>query len=239
MIERQYSFPLSFHGTIFDVETTGLNPSEDELVTIGYFSQGQLRIYQRDDQSQTGSKDMKKICDMLSVLPRPYFSYNKSFEEKWLGIKFDHDMMSKWKILCEQVKKPNHRWCRVHRWVKTNSKGLCPECGSQLSDRIKWPSSAELISLPHAYFFQSDIDGKEVPEIWKKFARTQKRNLLELIIFHNFNDLVRDYCLYAWDETVAILIGDKLKESAAFPRSIFEVFGAAEMQGNMKSTLPD
>jgi hypothetical protein len=95
-----------------------------------------------------------------------------------------------------------------------------------LYETIKWPSSAELISLPHAYFFQSDIEGKEVPKIWDRYVQTRKRNLLELIMFHNFNDLIRDYCLYVWDETVASLIGDKLKESSKVPRSTYELLMA-------------
>ena len=53
-----------------------------------------------------------------------------------------------------------------------------------------------------------------------------RRNLLELIMFHNFNDLIRDYCLYVWDETVASLIGDKLKESSKVPRSTYELLMA-------------
>jgi len=38
MIKREYTFPVSCIGTIFDVETTSLEPSEGELITIGYFT---------------------------------------------------------------------------------------------------------------------------------------------------------------------------------------------------------
>ena len=175
MVQREWTFPLSFQGTIFDTETTGLDPSKNELITIGYFSQGQLRIYQRDNPSSVGSRELQEISKKLTVLPKPYFSYNKEFEEGWLGFKLDLDMMTKWRNLSEQVKIPHHMWCKEHKWVKPSSKSLCPQCGGLLYETIKWPSSAELISLPHAYFFQSDIEGKEVPKIWDRYVQTRKK----------------------------------------------------------------
>jgi len=232
MIKREYTFPVSCIGTIFDIETTSLETSEGELITIGYFTGNTITIYQRDDLDGSGEKELETIKKQLTVLPRPYMSYMREFEEKWLGFKLDFDLFTKWKDLCEKIKVPGHMFCRTcKKWVSPTEEMLCPNCGDWLYDTIKWPKASELISLPHSYFFKSDIEGKEIPKIWKRYLETKNKKFLEIIIFHNFNDLIRNYCLYLWDESIAKLISQKLSESAEKPRSIYEL-----LMGKKKKT---
>ena len=179
-IRREWTLPLSVNGTIVDVETTSIDPKDGEIVTVGFFSANKICIFQRIDPSQEG---MRKFFSVLynwaHFYPRPFYAYNKSFEEKWLQTHFDHDLMGKWKSAAEKKIK--------------NGRSL------------KWPRVSELISLPHNYYGMQDIDGKDVPRIWKEYCDNGDKNteMLERIILHNLNDLIREACLLMWDETSA------------------------------------
>jgi DNA polymerase III epsilon subunit-like protein len=95
MQELKLILPIRCKGTIFDVETTGWTPSVGELITIGYVSGSKLRIIQRDDRDGSERNRIYEIAKSLTVLPRPYMAYNKSFDERWLGFEIDHDLWSR------------------------------------------------------------------------------------------------------------------------------------------------
>jgi hypothetical protein len=179
-IVREWRMPLLLQGTIIDVETTAIRPEEGELLTLGMFFGEKVLIYQRADPTPEGKAAFwKRIENWVEFCPRPYFAYNKSFEERWLGTGIDSDLMEKWKREAEK------------RVVDVNTRRT-----------MKWPKVSELISLPHEYYGLNDIDGKEVPQLWEEYRKSLDPVLLERIIYHNLYDLIREACLYMWDETV-------------------------------------
>lgn len=179
-IVREWRVPLLLNGTIIDVETTSIKPEDGDLVTLGMFYGDKILIYQRADPTQEGKVEfLRKIDNWKEFCPRPYFAYNKAFEEAWLGTAVDSDLMEKWKREAE-----NHI------------------VDMQTNRKMKWPKVCELISLPHEYYGLSDIGGRDVPELWEQYSRTRDTALLDKIIYHNLYDLIREACLYMWDETV-------------------------------------
>ena len=195
-IKREWMIPISVNGTIVDVETTSISPKDGDVITCGFFSGNKISIFQRIDPSEEGKRKFFSVLyNWNKFYSRPFYAYNKKFEETWLRTNFDHDLMQKWKSEAEQK-------------ILENGKTL------------KWPRVSELISLPHNYYGLQDIGGKEVPEIWKNFcdSNTTTANinnerdvsLLDKIIMHNLNDLIREACLLMWDETSALVCANIL-----------------------------
>ncbi|RLJ06934.1 MAG: hypothetical protein DRP12_03195, partial [Candidatus Aenigmatarchaeota archaeon] len=121
---RRWNFPVSIDGTIIDIETTDVNPEKGEIITFGYFTGNTIKIFQRTDPSERGRDIFNRfIRSALQTLPRPFHAYNCSFEERWLGVRFSHDLMAKWR--------------------EKSDKGR---------QKLKWPKVSELISLPHSYY---------------------------------------------------------------------------------------
>ena len=230
MIQREWKFPISFPGTLIDVETTAISPRYGELITFGFFTAGGIRIYQRTDPSPEGYEAFKQaVSRWHSFLPRPYHAYNSSFEQDWLGTSFDHDLFQKWRGLAERCKRPGSSWCNQHGWVQMGQSqaGSCPVCGKPTHQRPKWPSLEELISMPHKYFgTEVESRGREVPLIWQRYAQTGDRRLLLKIIYHNLYDLIRSSCLLLWDETAIKLWSDMLGGEKAKPRTLGDEFRA-------------
>jgi len=179
-IVREWRVPLLLNGTIIDVETTSIKPEDGELVTLGMFYGDKILIFQRADPTPEGKAAfLRKIECWKEFCPRPYFAYNKSFEEMWLGTPIDSDLMEKWKREAE-----NHI------------------VDVQTRRRMKWPKVCELISLPHEYYGLSDIGGRDVPRLWEEYRKSGDLKILDKVIYHNLYDLIREACLYMWDETV-------------------------------------
>lgn len=188
MIIKEWKVPASIEGTIIDIETTALQPP-GEIITYGFFFGNTIKIFQRTDLTEEGKEKFEKgIKKAFFFYPRPYYAYNCSFEEQWLGIKFDHDLMEKWRKEAESVVGDNGR-------------------------RLKWPKVSELISLPHEYFkIKAEATGREIPEIWQKYKDTGKEEFLAHIINHNLYDLIRESCLMLWDETIAKALKGLMEE---------------------------
>ncbi len=88
MLMQRGKVPALFTGTIVDVETTGLSPRFDRLITVGILCNGEYEIYQATD----GSSLPDVLGSVLHNLPRPIYAFNKSFEEGFLGIRIDREL---------------------------------------------------------------------------------------------------------------------------------------------------
>ncbi len=187
MIKRTWTLPLGVEGTVIDVETTSLSPQDGELLTVGFFEGKNIRILQREKKD--GEGDFRKtIKDVFEHYSRPFYAYNAGFEEAWLNIKFDYDLMEKWRKECEKY---------------VDNKGK----------RKKWPRLEELVSLPQSYFrVRVEARGSEVPGIWQRYFISEDTKELDLIIYHNLYDLIREACLAMWDETISDVIGEIIKQ---------------------------
>ncbi len=88
MIVRRGRLPVTFAGTIVDLETTGLSAGVDRVVTVGVLHGEAYEVFQSTDNS-----DLLRILKPgLEMLPRPFFAFNKGFEESFLGLNVDRDL---------------------------------------------------------------------------------------------------------------------------------------------------
>ena len=91
MLTRRRILPAHVVGAIIDIETTGLPSDGAELITLGAVSGNRLFILQR-----TQEYDFSKVVqNALAGLTRPFYAFNKGFEEAMLGIKIDGELQAK------------------------------------------------------------------------------------------------------------------------------------------------
>jgi len=155
-------------GTIVDIETTGLDPNRDEIITLGYVAGSQLIVLQRTAKRK--DKFYEAVRTEIGNLPRPLYAYNAEFEELFirqqLGLKREvvKDLFRPWRDRADAI-------------------------------GMKWPKLDDLVSEPEIYFQDKRITGRDVPVIWRRFLAKGDTRLLEPIVKHNQSDLLRSLYL--------------------------------------------
>jgi uncharacterized protein YprB with RNaseH-like and TPR domain len=152
-----------WEGSVIDIETTGLNPASDEIVTLGFIEDNKLQIIQRTSRDK--AEYYNELKEIVTSLKAPFYAYNGSFEKRFLhaqlGIEKEFvDVFSPWRIIAE-------------------SKGQ------------KWPKLDDLVSEPEMYLGLPRITGRECPILWKNYLQTMDRDLLTPIMEHNKSDILR------------------------------------------------
>jgi DNA polymerase III epsilon subunit-like protein len=168
-LRRKLSLLVSIpKGALIDIETTGIDPVNDEILTLGFVAKNNLVIIQR----RTKSKDRfyQEISELLTTLSAPFYAYNLGFEQEFLenqlGVKCaGTDLFKPWQDRAEK------------------------------KYGIKWPKLDDLISEPEFYYDEKRIRGEDVPVLWKKFLKSKKEKFLALIMRHNQSDLLRELYL--------------------------------------------
>jgi len=89
LIEIRHPNTLNINGTVIDLETTGLGP-EDEIVTAGFLNKDGIFILQRTHSNAVQFKE--GILKLIKKFERPFYAFNKEFEEGFLGINFDGEL---------------------------------------------------------------------------------------------------------------------------------------------------
>jgi len=69
-------------GSVIDIETTGLNPASDEIVTFGFIEDNKLQIIQRTIKDK--AEYYKELKEVVTDLKAPFYVYNGSFEKRFL-----------------------------------------------------------------------------------------------------------------------------------------------------------
>jgi uncharacterized protein YprB with RNaseH-like and TPR domain len=87
---RKKTIPAKIEGTVIDVETTGLPQEGAEVITLGTVSGNKLHVLQRTSESDFSTR----IKRLLSLLPRPFYAFNKSFEEAMLCLPIDGELQA-------------------------------------------------------------------------------------------------------------------------------------------------
>jgi len=90
MIVRLKKLPVSLYGTLLDVETNGLLHEPAEVITLGVVSGDRLKIIQRTNEKDFPTQAFK----IVKKLPRPFYAFNKGFEEKMLGITIERELQA-------------------------------------------------------------------------------------------------------------------------------------------------
>jgi hypothetical protein len=77
-------------GTIIDFETTHWDVEKGELITAGFLSKEGIVILQRLELAENEFKKM--AIEEIQTKRRPWFAFNKEFEEKFLPIAIDKEL---------------------------------------------------------------------------------------------------------------------------------------------------
>jgi hypothetical protein len=156
-------------GTLIDLETTGLDVDQDEIVLFGYIQGSRLEIICRSSEEE--APFIIQLAELVPTLPKPFYAYNLSFEKGFLqakGIDIEGiDLFQPWKEKAEAL-------------------------------YLKWPKLDELFSHAEQYFNEPVISGRDVPLLWQRFLYTEDNNYLQQIIKHNESDLLRELYLLVY-----------------------------------------
>jgi len=185
MLEIIKRLPIKFTGTIFDVETTGFSPRAGELITVGYISGSEMHILQRSP-FETEEEFREELGD-LSSLPRPFFAYNKKFEERWLGFEIDEDIMENWRRLTKE-------WRQAGFKIRYKLEELVPTLtGVRFGVKV---TSKDIIDAWKDALEASEkiLQVKEGTDEWYDLFTHLLVNI-RLIIIHNMDDLLRSLYL--------------------------------------------
>lgn len=149
-------------GCVIDVETTGLNPETDDIITMGILQKDRAVIHQL---TNTAYPQFKTYChNKADRTPLPRYGYNTRFESEFLNIK------EGWHDLTQHAERRGYNWYnedydpyyRVH----------LDEC---------------TIST----FKEPNIKGADVPGTWQEWLNTHKPTTLSKITLHCLADLLR------------------------------------------------
>ena len=77
-------------GTIIDFETTHWDVKKGELITAGFLSKEGIVILQRLELTENEFK--KRVIEEIQTKRRPWYAFNKEFEEKFLPIVIDKEL---------------------------------------------------------------------------------------------------------------------------------------------------
>jgi len=170
-VEGQQDFILCYdkvycsinNGCILDIETTGTDPSRDEIITLGFIRGEELCVIQRKGLNTEVFYDF--IREVLHTLPQPIFAYNSKFEESFLrtilGFQGQFiDLMEPWRAKAEDVE-------------------------------VKYPTLDELLPGPEAYMGERRITSSEVVLLWRRYREDKDERKLASIIRHNQIDLLQ------------------------------------------------
>ena len=157
-------------GTIIDIETTGLDYREHEIITFGYLEGNTARVLQRAEATPDEYHYM--ISESLRKLPQPFYGYNSEFDRMFLISKtgVDFAMVD----LFESFKK------------KSDDIGK------------KYPKLDELPSVPREYFGEKTVPARMIPSLWNSYLAKKDKRALAAIVRHNMEDLRQIMALMAY-----------------------------------------
>lgn len=175
-IKNNITLALSLDkGSLIDFETTGLPNDEEgdhEIITLGYFHRNNVVITQRKCADKLPF--YVEITKIIDKLPRPFYSYNTSFERTIMRLELDMNV-------------PQSDFVDIMKPWKDKA----------ARKAMKWPSLDELISEPEDYFRELKVSGESVPKMWRIYRKSNfkfEQPVLR-IMDHCFSDILRESIL--------------------------------------------
>jgi len=149
-------------GCIIDIETTGLDPAYDKIITLGILKRDIAQIHQLTIPAYN---TFKLFClRKTEKTPKPRYAYAAHFEQEFLGHFKD------WRDLTQYVERRGYEWDN-------------PEYDPYYRLRLD-----ECTLTP---FQEPDIQGREAPAYWETWLQQQKPKILYAITYHCLCDLLR------------------------------------------------
>jgi len=167
LITHKTDKPLK-KGSIIDVETTGLDPQQDHIITLGILKGNQARILQLIKPNYTR---FQNLCHYTAQeQPKPHHAYASQFEQQFL-----------------RTNTATSDWHDLNQYFEVEYDYENPLRRCRLADCTTHPFPSE----PY------DIDGPQVPQAWQLWLRTKDANFLTDIVWHSLCDLLRTQQLVA------------------------------------------
>jgi len=179
---------------IIDIETTGLSEKEDIIICIGIADLNKLKttIYFLDDHTKW--KQFQEFCRKRAkelLKKGKVWAYNKSFEERFLGVKGIHELLCMYK---------------EYRFRHTLA-----NASDEIIYNYKLKINEEIIN-------NDTISGKDVPLLYlKNWILFRDEKAKQLIINHNYNDLVRSCIVRLHIQKLAERISNQLLNLKVIP----------------------
>jgi len=149
-------------GSVIDVETTGLNPETDDIITMGILQKDRAVIHQLTTPLY---EPFKTYChNRATRTPLPRYAYNTGFESQFLNIK------EGWHDLTQYAERRGYDW---------NNPDYDPYIRVHLTD------------CTCSVFKEPNITGADVPHTWQEWLNTHKPETLSKITLHCLADLLR------------------------------------------------
>jgi len=198
--------PLALsHGTILDVETTGLEPSRSGIVCFGSISGSTLEIRCRARDS--GADDFyRQLNAVLMVSPQPFYAYNAKFDASMLQKRVGYrgprfiDLFEPWRSRAEAH---NIKFPSLDELVRGPWDALPPQlvpvreeipANAYLrEDELQWLRKGRRFRR-EAWEFRGLVSGKDVPKLWRDYLNGEDEALVQ-IAEHNRQDLLKTLCL--------------------------------------------
>ena len=122
----QITHTIDLDGTIIDFETTHWDVKLGEIITAGFLSKEGFIIYQRLDSTE---EEFKKILNQeIKNNARPYYAFNKGFEESFLGISIDKEL--------QQCERESAFGALLNEGLLDHYNSLCDPCFNDEIDRF-------------------------------------------------------------------------------------------------------
>ena len=152
-----------FEGSIIDIETTGLYPDEDDIITFGFLVRDTITVMQRLEA--TASEFYQAVKSRVLELPSPLYAYNAKFERSFLAakLKLDLDIIDIFEPWMQRAEREGR----------------------------KYPALDDLARLPREYFEEQVLDGRQVPFLWRSYQNTGDKRKVSLVVRHNMEDLIQ------------------------------------------------
>lgn len=151
-------------GVVLDIETTGLDPEKDEIITLGYIRENSLVILQRAETAS--SRFYQAIKSELRTISQPIFAYYAEFERGFLeqlGFKgIFVDILDPWKTKAGEL-------------------------------HIKAPKLDELVPGPEKYMGERRTTGEDVIHMWHQYLESSDLDVLKSIVRHNQIDILQEF----------------------------------------------
>jgi hypothetical protein len=149
-------------GCVIDVETTGLDPQQHHIVTMGVLEKDRAVIHQL---TTSAYQEFLTYCiQKAQRTPLPRYGYNTRFESSFLNIK------DGWHDLTQHAERRGYDW---------HNSDYPPYYRLRLDE------------CTYSVFKEPNIRGADVPRTWQEWLNTHKPQTLFKIAAHNLSDLLR------------------------------------------------
>jgi len=149
-------------GSMIDVETTGLNPETEDIITMGILQKDRAVVHQLTTPPY---EPFKTYChNKADRTPLPRYSYNTGFESQFLNIK------EGWHDLTQYRERHGYDW---------HNSDYDPYYRVHLDE------------CTFSVFKEPNMRGADIPHTWQEWLTTHKPETLSRITLHCLADLLR------------------------------------------------